>query len=167
MADTGLLQAFGLDPSGIEAAVNGRTASYGAMVSNLLVDGAAADRFAGRSALSRDDAAAMRLAMRLRAMPDLSVEWILSNLVSDRCQVPALADALRGLGRLSEAERLSGMDIPPFPVNGNDLIGKGLAQGPDVGDMLRDLRRRWVTSGFSLRREDLLGDALQAETCSP
>ncbi|KAA5804812.1 CCA tRNA nucleotidyltransferase [Alkalicaulis satelles] len=46
---------------------------------------------------------------------------------------------------------------PRFPVSGEDLIRAGLTPGPELGARLEALEERWVASGFTLTREDLLG----------
>ena len=48
---------------------------------------------------------------------------------------------------------------PHLPINGRDLLSHGLAQGPDVGAVLRTLEREWVQSGFQLSRDQLLKKA--------
>ncbi len=45
---------------------------------------------------------------------------------------------------------------PVFPVNGQDLLARGMEPGPRLGETLRELEARWVASAFSLSREDLL-----------
>lgn len=48
---------------------------------------------------------------------------------------------------------------PHFPVTGRDLMSYGLAEGPDVGFVLRKLEKKWVNSGFKLSRDQLLKNA--------
>lgn len=48
------------------------------------------------------------------------------------------------------------MDVPAFPVGGEDLLDAGFTQGPDLGKALRRVETDWVSSGFKLTREDLL-----------
>jgi poly(A) polymerase len=45
---------------------------------------------------------------------------------------------------------------PDFPVSGKDLLAKGLEPGPVLGERLRELESRWIESGFSLTREELI-----------
>ncbi len=42
-----------------------------------------------------------------------------------------------------------------FPLRANDLMPR--YEGPALGAKLRDLEEKWIESGFSLAREDLLG----------
>ncbi|MCF6327522.1 MAG: hypothetical protein L3J21_09565 [Devosiaceae bacterium] len=48
------------------------------------------------------------------------------------------------------------MDVPSFPVSGNDLLRSGFAQGEKLGRALRHIEAEWVKSGFKLSREQLL-----------
>lgn len=50
---------------------------------------------------------------------------------------------------------------PDFPVSGNDLIEAGMKPGKDLGTVLQRLEKKWVSSGFSLTRENLLTGAGQ------
>ena len=45
---------------------------------------------------------------------------------------------------------------PEFPVSGEDLIKAGYAPGPDLGNKLKELEEKWIESGFTLSRDDLL-----------
>jgi len=45
---------------------------------------------------------------------------------------------------------------PKFPVKGQDLIEAGREGGPQMGDELKLLEQKWVDSGFSLKKSDLL-----------
>ena len=49
-------------------------------------------------------------------------------------------------------------DIPVFPLQGRDLIEVGIPPGPDIGNILERLERRWVESDFLPDREALLSD---------
>lgn len=61
------------------------------------------------------------------------------------------AEGLRHLAALAERWR-----APAFPLSGKDLVAAGIEPGPAVGKRLKELEARWVESGFSLSREDLL-----------
>ena len=49
-------------------------------------------------------------------------------------------------------------EIPKFPVSGNDLIEKRIKLGPAMGVILCNLRTKWISSNFSLSKEELLTD---------
>ncbi len=64
-------------------------------------------------------------------------------------------EAVEGLRRL--AAFAENWEPPVFPVSGKDLVAAGLEPGPPVGKRLKELEARWVESGFSLSRDQLLG----------
>jgi poly(A) polymerase len=45
---------------------------------------------------------------------------------------------------------------PQFPVAGADLIANGMKSGPQLGARLKALEEKWVDSGFSLTKTELL-----------
>jgi poly(A) polymerase len=45
---------------------------------------------------------------------------------------------------------------PAMPVTGADLLQRGLAQGPTIGDTLRKLETAWIESDFTLSQDELL-----------
>ena len=45
---------------------------------------------------------------------------------------------------------------PKFPVRGKDLIESGGERGPQMGEQLKMLEQKWVESGFSLKKSELL-----------
>lgn len=45
---------------------------------------------------------------------------------------------------------------PELPVSGEDLIKAGFSPGPDLGNKLKELEEKWIESGFTLSRDDLL-----------
>lgn len=48
------------------------------------------------------------------------------------------------------------LDIPEFPVVGEDLKILGLAEGEELGNMLKLLQQKWLDSDFVLTKEELL-----------
>lgn len=48
------------------------------------------------------------------------------------------------------------IQVPRFPISGDDLKLIGLQQGPKLGKALRRIERDWVKSGFAMDREALL-----------
>ncbi len=45
---------------------------------------------------------------------------------------------------------------PPLPINGSDLLKKGIKEGPDMGKMLKQLENDYIKSDFSLTHSQLL-----------
>jgi poly(A) polymerase len=54
--------------------------------------------------------------------------------------------------------------IPVFPVTGSDLRTQGVASGPEMGKLLKTMEQKWISSGFSLDKQQLL---LSVRTSSP
>ncbi len=46
--------------------------------------------------------------------------------------------------------------IPTFPVQGKDLMARGVKSGAEIGQQLRALELEWVQSDFHLTREEIL-----------
>jgi poly(A) polymerase len=46
--------------------------------------------------------------------------------------------------------------IPKLPINGQDMLAAGIASGPQMGEMLRELEDWWVARDFVATREELL-----------
>jgi poly(A) polymerase len=59
-------------------------------------------------------------------------------------------------GRAAVVEQLERLDVPRFPVGGEDLIAAGLRPGPVLGAELERLERLWIEGGFTLDRDALL-----------
>jgi len=53
-------------------------------------------------------------------------------------------------------------EVPRLPVRGEDLVGRGIKPGPEVGRLLTALEDWWVANDFAPGREALLArlDAL-------
>ncbi|MGE0846920.1 MAG: CCA tRNA nucleotidyltransferase [Flavobacteriaceae bacterium] len=52
--------------------------------------------------------------------------------------------------------RAEGWTKPELPVSGRDLIARGIAPGPAIGEALDRLEKKWIDSGFTLTRDELL-----------
>ncbi|RYF02994.1 MAG: CCA tRNA nucleotidyltransferase, partial [Oxalobacteraceae bacterium] len=47
-------------------------------------------------------------------------------------------------------------EAPAFPVSGNELIERGIT-GVEIGRWMKDARRRWIESDYTLGKTDMLG----------
>jgi tRNA nucleotidyltransferase/poly(A) polymerase len=96
-------------------------------------------------ALDLEPAALRRLAYRLgreRLMDRLRLAA--AEVAVDRTVVaPALAE-------------VAAFTPPPLPVGGHDLLARGIAHGPAVGQRLAALEEAWIASDFTADRETLL-----------
>ena len=62
-------------------------------------------------------------------------------------------------GKSAVLQRLEAIEVPTFPVTGNDLIQKGFKPGPRLGAELDRLEKKWIASNFQLDRGQLLAEA--------
>ena len=51
---------------------------------------------------------------------------------------------------------------PRFPLSGADIVGLGVASGPDVGRVLRTVEEAWISAGFAGDKDSLMA---HARTC--
>ena len=47
------------------------------------------------------------------------------------------------------ARAVATLAVPVLPVSGSDLLDRGLAAGPRVGAVLKDVQARWIRAGFA------------------
>ncbi len=59
-------------------------------------------------------------------------------------------------GRAAVREQLERLEVPRFPLRGDDLMAAGHRPGPALGAELDRLERLWIEGGFTLDREALL-----------
>jgi poly(A) polymerase len=64
-----------------------------------------------------------------------------------------MAEAARLQGLLAQAEA---WEKPEFPVGGSDVLALGVAAGPHVGKLLKQLEDEWVEGNFNTDRQALL-----------
>ena len=57
-------------------------------------------------------------------------------------------DRLLLADRPADAAGIAAWPVPKLPLGGGDLVAQGVAQGPDVARLLREIERRWVAAGF-------------------
>jgi len=76
--------------------------------------------------------------------------------LADAIDVAATLSNWGDAGKLAVVEQLQRLDVPRFPLRGNDLIGIGMKAGPEIGAELERLERAWIESGFVLDRKTLL-----------
>ena len=82
------------------------------------------------------------------------------------------------LGRDSATDRLvlagadtaplNGWDIPELPLKGGEIVGRGVAAGPEVARILRTVENRWIEEGFPARNrvEAMLDEELRRSPAS-
>lgn len=70
----------------------------------------------------------------------------------------AMKDGVRDLA--ASLALVKNWKIPAFPVTGTDLFARGVAPGLEMGELLKTMEQRWVSSGFSLTKEALITEVL-------
>ncbi|MDC9825532.1 CCA tRNA nucleotidyltransferase [Devosia sp. ZB163] len=76
--------------------------------------------------------------------------------LTDGIDVAATLSNWSEAGKLAVVEQLQRLDVPRFPIGGNDLVGIGMSPGKALGAELQRLERAWIESGFALDRTALL-----------
>jgi poly(A) polymerase len=76
----------------------------------------------------------------------------------DAIDVAAAIAGWTEAGKSAVVGHLEGIEVPRFPVTGNDLIEKGFSPGPGLGAELDRLEKKWIASKFRLDKAALLAD---------
>ncbi|MEO8758287.1 MAG: CCA tRNA nucleotidyltransferase [Devosia sp.] len=78
--------------------------------------------------------------------------------LADGTEVAATIAGWTESGKSTVMQHLDSIEVPRFPIDGNDLIEKGFKPGPKLGAELDRLERKWIASNFRLDRGALLAD---------
>jgi poly(A) polymerase/tRNA nucleotidyltransferase (CCA-adding enzyme) len=152
MVDTGVLPLVlpGAGVAPLEAVV-----AAGAPVDPLLRLAALwrgdVEAFAARWRLSAAEAARLAaLALPNRLRPEDDDAALRRALAEEPAQVLVDRSWLAGgagPGWDALRARLAGMERPVFPLQGRDLAALGFAPGPEMGEVLREIRAWWLAGG--------------------
>lgn len=78
-------------------------------------------------------------------------------LASARSKAEGDTEAMAQSARLSRLlQRAQTFEKPEFPLSGADVMAHGVAAGPRVGTILRELESTWVQANFTFDREKML-----------
>jgi len=112
--------------------------------------------------LSNDEAGmAERTLAAARLLVDFQVNeaaYRYPAVLADAVEVAAALAGWTGAGKSAVLARLAEIEVPRFPISGNDLIAAGLAPGPGLGMALERLEKRWIASNFRLGKAELLAE---------
>lgn len=126
----------------------------------ILMSEIGAERLQAMWRLSNDDigtAEAILSAARLIAEFKLNeAAYRHPGALADGIDVAATLSNWGDAGKLAVVEQLQRLDVPHFPIRGNDLISLGMRPGRELGVELERLERAWIASGFALDRAALL-----------
>jgi len=112
--------------------------------------------------LSNDDiATAERVLSAARLLADFHVNeaaYRFPAALADAIDVAATLANWTEAGKSAVMQHLEGIEVPTFPITGNDLIARGMKPGPALGSELERLESKWIASNFKLDRDQLLAD---------
>ncbi|HEV2515177.1 MAG TPA: CCA tRNA nucleotidyltransferase [Devosia sp.] len=127
----------------------------------IVMSEVAPERLQAMWRLSNDDiAAAQSILSAARLIAEFSLNeaaYRHPGALADGIEVAATLSNWGDAGKLAVLEQLQRLDVPRFPIRGNDLMGVGMQAGPELGAELERLERAWIESGFVLDRAALLG----------
>jgi poly(A) polymerase len=84
--------------------------------------------------------------------------------LADGVEVAAILADWSEAGKSAILDQLQGLEVPRFPLTGNDLLRQGMRPGRALGAELDRLEQLWIESGFSLDRDTLISNLKRAET---
>lgn len=79
-------------------------------------------------------------------------------VLADAVELAATLAGWTEAGKSAVLQSLEQMEVPKFPLSGDDLIARGFAPGPALGAELERLEKKWIAGGFKLDRETLLNE---------
>ena len=126
----------------------------------LIVEAIGPQSLQARWRLSNDDIqAAEHTLAAARLFMDFHINEAAYRYPATLADAVDVASALAGwteAGKAAVVQRLEAIEVPKFPVGGNDLIQRGIRPGPALGAELERLEKAWIASDFRLSRMDLL-----------
>ena len=78
------------------------------------------------------------------------------DFIHDGYSKKMVLDLINLQGKKALDDVIRNNEAPQFPVQGRDLIAKGMKPGVDVGRQLAQLRDKWKASGYKLSKDQLL-----------
>jgi poly(A) polymerase len=126
----------------------------------ILVQSLGSKRLQKRWRLSNDEiATAESILIAAKLITDFHINeaaYRFPAFLSDAVEVAAPFAGWTEAGKSVIVQHLSTIDVPKFPVSGNDLLQRGMRPGPKIGAELDRLEQQWIQSGFKLDRNALL-----------
>ena len=78
------------------------------------------------------------------------------DLLVDEVKLESVLELFQYCDRLEYCASLKEWVVPVLPVNGMDLKAAGVKPGREMGILLKELKEKWVDSGYRLSKEDLM-----------
>lgn len=79
-------------------------------------------------------------------------------VLGDAVELAATLAGWTEAGKSAVVQGLERLEVPKFPLTGDDLIAHGMRPGPALGTELERLEKKWIASGFTLSRQALLAE---------
>jgi poly(A) polymerase len=76
--------------------------------------------------------------------------------LAEAIDIAAIQSGWTDAGRAAVMEELRSLEVPRFPIGGDDLIARGFSPGPQLGAEMQRLEQVWIESRFELDRDSLL-----------
>jgi poly(A) polymerase len=112
--------------------------------------------------LSNDEmVAAERVLLAARLLVEFHINeaaYRFPAVLSDAIDVAAALAGWTEAGKAAIVQQLEAIEVPLFPLSGNDLLKAGMSSGPKLGSELERLEKNWIASNFRLERDELLAD---------
>ena len=72
--------------------------------------------------------------------------FLIHTLINDKISVLKIEKTLH---------KISNTLAPKFPVTGNDLLKQGVKNGKKIGDILKEIQKKWIENDFKINNEDI------------
>ena len=92
---------------------------------------------------------------REKCYEGVSLKYYQDLLVDGELKMHVL-ELLKYCNRFTESTELEKWPAPQCPVNGRDLLTAGVPSGVSVGNTLKEMRKKWKESYYSMTKEELL-----------
>ena len=129
----------------------------------LVVAETGSDRLKALWRLSNDD---IESARAILTVAELAREFRLNEAayrhpaaLADGVEIASVMAGWTDAGRSAVLEELQALEVPRFPLAGDDLIRMGMKPGKALGEELDRLEQLWIESRFALDRDELLARA--------
>ena len=67
-----------------------------------------------------------------------------------------VTEAFRIIGLPYMADELAAWEIPTMPIKAADIVASGVAPGPEVGRLYKQIRDRWIDTDYTMSAQDCM-----------
>ncbi|MZR30117.1 CCA tRNA nucleotidyltransferase [Sneathiella litorea] len=171
-----------MEETGVLEAIIGRKPDLSMLrlLLSLEVPSDALQRFAALLCVQMDDVLKLANKLRFSNNQKQRLAVMCAGDVKENMSVQELREALYQLGKKGFEDQVmmlwaqigAGKDLssylleaaswqaPQLPVTGSDLLSHGIAEGAELGNLLRKMEVHWIASGFKSTKAELLREVL-------